>query len=77
MWKKLTKNVDIEEPTSSFDHVYLGCTQRESKQNEKIIEHYNKMFDSRISAGETSTITRMGQTSRKNFSVVLRHGRTC
>ena len=23
------KDVDLGEPTSSFDHVYLGCTQRE------------------------------------------------
>ena len=26
MWKKLMKNVDIEEPTSFLDRVYLGCT---------------------------------------------------
>ena len=24
--KKLMKNVDIDEPTSFLDHVYLGCT---------------------------------------------------
>ena len=29
MWKKLLKNVDLEEPTSFLDHVCLGCTQRE------------------------------------------------
>ena len=40
MWKKLMKHVDIDEPTSLLDHVYLGRTQQ-------------------------------------NFSVVLRHGRTC
>ena len=37
MWKKLMKNVDIDEPTSFFDHVYLGSTQRECKPNETII----------------------------------------
>ena len=31
MWKKLMENVDIDEPTSFLDHVYLGCTQRECK----------------------------------------------
>ena len=31
MWKKLMKHVDLEEPTSFLDHVYLGCTQRECK----------------------------------------------
>ena len=52
-WKKLKKNVDIDEPTSFLDHVYLGCTQRECKPNEAIIEQYTKMFESRISAGVT------------------------
>ena len=71
------KNVDIEEPTSFLDHVYLGCTQRECKPNEKIIGHYNKMFESRIFCWGNWEITRMGQTSCKNFSVVLRYGGTC
>ena len=53
VWNKLMKDVDIEEPTSFLDHIYLGCTQRECKPNEKIIEQYNKMFESRISAGAT------------------------
>ena len=36
MWKTLMKDVDLGEPTSFLDHVYLGCTQREcqtSKDN--------------------------------------------
>ena len=37
VWQKLMKDVDIEEPTSFLDHVYLGCTRRECKTNEKII----------------------------------------
>ena len=56
MWKKLMKNVDIDEPTSFLDHVYLGCTQRECKPNETIIAQYTKMFGSRISAGATETL---------------------
>ena len=27
MWKLLNKEVDLGEPTSFLDHVYLGCTQ--------------------------------------------------
>ena len=35
MWKKLIKNVDLDEPTSFLDHAYfLGCTQLECKPNE-------------------------------------------
>ena len=48
MWKKLMKNVDLDEPTSFLDHVYLGCTQREGKPNEIIFEEYKKKFESRI-----------------------------
>ena len=77
MWKKLMKNVDNEEPTSFLDHVYLGCTQRERKPNEKINGQNNKMFESRISAGATEKLPGWDKTSRENFSVVLRHGRTC
>ena len=53
MWKKLMKDVDIEEPTSFLDHDYVGCTQRECKPNEKNIGQPNKMFESRISSGAT------------------------
>ena len=35
MWEKLMKDVDILEPTKFLDHVYLGCTQRECKPNDK------------------------------------------
>ena len=45
------KDVDLEEPTSFFDHVYLGCTQRECKISDDIVTNYKDMFESRISAG--------------------------
>ena len=38
------KNVDIDEPTSFLDNVYLGCTQRECKPNGTNIERKKKMF---------------------------------
>ena len=50
------KNVDIDEPTSFLDHVFLGCTQRECKLNETRIEQYKRMFESPISAGATEKI---------------------
>ena len=40
MKKKWMKNVDLDEPTSFFDHVYLGCTQREP--NETDVDEYRK-----------------------------------
>ena len=45
------KNVDFDEPTSFHDHVFVGCTQRECRPNESIIEECRNMFKSRISAG--------------------------
>ena len=50
------KKVDVGEPTSFLDHVYLGYTQRDCKPNEKIIEQYKKIFESRISAGATEKL---------------------
>ena len=44
MWMKMMKHVDTDEPTSFLDHVFLGCTQRECKLDETIIETYKKMF---------------------------------
>ena len=38
--EKLMKQVDLGERTSSLDHIYLGCTQRECKPNESVIEEY-------------------------------------
>ena len=50
MRKTLMKRVDLGEPTSFLDHVYMKCSQRECKLNENIIDDYRKMFESRISA---------------------------
>ena len=37
-WKILMKDVDFGEPTSFFDNVYLGCTQRECQMSKSITE---------------------------------------
>ena len=51
MWKVLSKDVDLGEPTSFLDHVYLGCTQRQCQISKNIVDNYRAMFESRISAG--------------------------
>ena len=51
MWKLLNKEVDLGEPTSFLDHVYLGCTQRQCEINKDIVDNFRFMFESRISAG--------------------------
>ena len=55
-WKVLNKEVDLEEPTSFLDHVYLGYTQRQCEISKDIVDKYRAMFESRISAGGTEKL---------------------
>ena len=50
MWKLLDKEVDLGEPTSFLDHVYLECTQRQCEISRDIVDNYRTMFESRVSA---------------------------
>ena len=45
MWKKLMELVDLDEPTSFLDHEHLGCTRRECKPNEDIVNQNREMFE--------------------------------
>ena len=56
MWKLLNKEVDLGDPTSFLDHVYLGCTQRQCQISKVIVDNYRTMFESRISAGATEKL---------------------
>ena len=56
MWKLFNKEVDLGEPTSFLDHVYLGCTQRQCEISKDIVDNYRTMFESRISAGRTAKL---------------------
>ena len=51
VWKVLNKEVDLGEPTSFLDLVYLGCTRRQCQVSKDIVDNYRTMFESRISAG--------------------------
>ena len=42
--------VDLGEPTSFLDHVYLGCTQRQCERSKDVVDNYRTMFESRIFA---------------------------
>ena len=63
MWKLLNKEVDLGEPTSFLDHVYLGCTQRQCEVSKDIVDNYRAMFESRISAGGIGKITILSKYS--------------
>ena len=64
MWKVLNKEVDLGEPTSFLDHVYLGCTQRQCEISKNTADNYRTMFESRISADGTETLQHS-----KNFRI--------
>ena len=57
MWNVLNKEVDLGEPTSFLDHVYLGCTQRQCEISKVFVDNYRTMFESRISAVATEKKT--------------------
>ena len=46
MWKLLNKEVDLGEPTSFLDHVYLGCTQRHRETHKHIVDNDRTLFES-------------------------------
>ena len=69
MWKVLNKQVDLGEPTSFLDHVYLGCTQRQCEISKDIVDNYRTMFESRIAAEATENYLA--------WDMVLRYGRSC
>ena len=46
--EKLMKNVDLDEPTSFLDHVYLGCTQRECESNETVVKSSQEPTELRL-----------------------------
>ena len=48
--------VNLREPTSFLDHVYLGCTQRQCEISKDIVDSYRTMFEFIISAGATEKL---------------------
>ena len=78
MWKVLNKEVDLGEPTSFFDHVYLGCTQRQCEISTDIVDNYITMFESTISAGRTEKLPCSGNLCISSWSYDMEgHAKKC
>ena len=58
MWKVLNEEVDLGEPTSFLDYVYLGKPQRQREISKDIVDNFRAMFESRTSAGTTEKLPR-------------------
>ena len=50
------KEVDLGEPTSFLDHVYLGFSRRQCEISKDIVDKHRTMFESRISAGDAKKL---------------------
>ena len=50
MWAKLMSKADLEEPTQIIDQVYLGCTQRESETNKRIVTEKSDLLHKLVSS---------------------------
>ena len=59
--KVLMKDVDLGEPTSFFDDVYLGCTKRECQTSKDIVDNHKSIFESKISAGAIEQLPSTGK----------------
>ena len=77
-WKVLNKEVDLGEPTSFLDHVFLGCTQRQCEVSNDIVYNYRTMFESRISAGATEKLPFSGNWCISSWSYDMEgHAKKC
>ena len=68
--------MDLEEPTSFLDHVCLGCTQRECKPNEDIVNQCREMFESRMFESRISATATEKYQSERKFTQKLSRGLT-
>ena len=78
MWKVLNKEVDLGEPTSFFDHVYLGRTQRQCEISKDIVDNERTMFESLNSAGGTEKLPCSENLSISSWSYDMEgHAKKC
>ena len=78
MWKVLNKEVDLGEPTSFLDHVYLECTRRQCEISKVIVDKCRTMFESRISAGATEKLPCSENLSISSWSYDMEgHAKKC
>ena len=52
MWKVLNKEVDLGEPTSFLDHVFLVCTQRQCERSKDIVDTTEPCLNRELPRGE-------------------------
>ena len=76
MLKIFVKEVDLGEPTSSLDQVYLRCTQRECKTSKDIADNFKDLFEFRMSAGGVEKIAESMRSNCSEMPVFGSHWKT-
>ena len=66
MWT-FNKEVDLGDPTSFLDHVYLGCTQRQCEMREDIVDKFPLPQNLRVTKQDDSSMTT--SLKRKNCNL--------
>ena len=64
------KDVDLGEPTSCLDHVYLGCTQTECQVSKDILNNHRSMLGSRISVGAVEKLPETKATGKPDAETI-------
>ena len=78
MWKVLNKEVDLGEPTSFLDHVYVGCTQRQCEVSKDIVDNYRAVSESRVFAGGAEKLPYPGNFRISSWSYDMAgHAKKC
>ena len=70
MWKRHTKEVDLEAPTSFLDHVCLGCTQRDCQTSTDSVDNERNTFESLISAGAMEKLPETKATEKPDAETI-------
>ena len=77
MWRVLMKEVDLGEPTSFLDHVFLGCTHRECETSKDIVDNDRTMLASRRCAGATEELPSSETPKISTWSSMEGHAKKC
>ena len=78
MWKVLNKEVDLGEPTSFLDHVYLGCSHRKCEISKDIVDILQNHVRTANFCGWNREITIHSKSSFSSWSYdIAGHAKKC
>ena len=77
-WKIFSEEVDLGAPTSFFNHVDLGCTERQSETIQDTVDKWWTMWESGISARATEKLPSLENPNVSMWSYDMEgHAKQC